>query len=135
MPRDVPDPVDKHVGMKLRARRTKLGMSQSTLAEGLGLTFQQVQKYEKGANRIGAGRLQHIAQILQVPVESFFEGLPHERGPRRTADDAASVQYVTDYLATADGLQLTKAFMQIPNAKLRRSIVNLVEQIAGPEDQ
>jgi transcriptional regulator with XRE-family HTH domain len=68
-PRDVPDPVDKHVGMKLRARRTKLSMSQSTLAEALGLTFQQVQKYEKGANRIGAGRLQQIAQILQMPVE------------------------------------------------------------------
>ena len=135
MPRDVPDPVDKHVGMKLRARRTKLGMSQSTLAEALGLTFQQVQKYEKGANRISASRLQQIAQILQMPVENFFEGLPHERGLRRTADDAASVQYVADYLATADGLELTKAFMQIPNAKLRRSIVNLVEQLADSEDQ
>jgi transcriptional regulator with XRE-family HTH domain len=117
----------------IRSRRSQQCSRRSRL--GLGLTFQQVQKYEKGANRIGAGRLQHIAQILQVPVESFFEGLPHECGPRRSADDAASVQYVTDYLATADGLQLTKAFMQIPNAKLRRSIVNLVEQIAGPEDQ
>jgi transcriptional regulator with XRE-family HTH domain len=133
MPRHVAHPTDQHVGTKLRARRTKLGMSQSTLAEALGLTFQQVQKYEKGANRIGASRLHQIAQILQVPVEYFFEGLPRERGPRRTADDAASVQYVADYLATPDGLQLTKAFMQIPNAKLRRSIVNLVEQLAGPE--
>jgi len=110
-------------------------MSQSTLAEALGLTFQQVQKYEKGTNRIGASRLQHIAQILQVPVEYFFEGLPHERGSRRIADDAASVQYVADYLATSDGLNLTKAFMQIPNAKLRRAIVNLVEQLADSEDQ
>jgi transcriptional regulator with XRE-family HTH domain len=135
MSRDVPDPVDKHVGMKLRARRTKFGMSQSTLAEALGLTFQQVQKYEKGANRISASRLQQIAQILQMRVENFFEGLPHERGLRRTADDAASVQYVADYLATADGLELTKAFMQIPNAKLRRAIVNLVEQLANSEDQ
>jgi transcriptional regulator with XRE-family HTH domain len=135
MPRDVPDPVDKHVGMKLRARRTKLSMSQSTLAEALGLTFQQVQKYEKGANRIGAGRLQQIAQILQMPVESFFEGLPHERGQRRMPTDAPDLQYVADYLATADGLQLAKAFMQIPNTKLRRSIVNLVEQLADSEDQ
>jgi transcriptional regulator with XRE-family HTH domain len=135
MPRDVPDPVDKHVGMKLRARRTKLGMSQSTLAEALGLTFQQVQKYEKGANRIGAGRLQQIAQILQMPVGSFFEGLPHERGQRRVPTDAPDLQYVADYLATADGLQLAKAFMQIPNTKLRRSIVNLVEQLADSEDQ
>jgi transcriptional regulator with XRE-family HTH domain len=124
MPKHVAHPTDQHVGTKLRARRTKLGMSQSTLAEALGLTFQQVQKYEKGANRIGASRLQHIAQILQMPVEYFFEGLPQERGPRRTADDA-----------TPDGLQLTKAFMQIPNAKLRRSIVNLVEQLADSEDQ
>jgi hypothetical protein len=75
-----------------------------------------------------------IAQILRMPVEYFFEGLPHERGPRRTADDAASVQYVADHLATADGLQLAQAFMQIPNAKLRRSIVNLVEQLANSED-
>jgi transcriptional regulator with XRE-family HTH domain len=110
-------------------------MSQSTLAEALGLTFQQVQKYEKGANRIGAGRLQQIAQILQMPVESFFEGLPHERSQRRVSTDAPDLQYVADYLATADGLQLTKAFMQIPNAKLRRSIVNLVEQLANSEDQ
>jgi transcriptional regulator with XRE-family HTH domain len=134
MPRDVADPVDKHVGSKLRARRTKLGMSQTTLADALGLTFQQVQKYEKGSNRIGAGRLQHIAQILKIPVQSFFEGLPHEPGQRRVPIDASSVQYVSDYLATSDGLQLTKAFMQIPNAKLRRSIVNLVEQLAGSED-
>jgi transcriptional regulator with XRE-family HTH domain len=117
MPRDVPDPVDKHVGIKLRARRTKLGMSQSTLAEALGLTFQQVQKYEKGANRIGAGRLQHIAQILQMPVEYFFEGLPHERGSRRCANDAPDLQYVADYLATADGHQLAKAFHTNPERK------------------
>jgi transcriptional regulator with XRE-family HTH domain len=134
MPKDVANPVDKHVGSKLRARRTKLGMSQSILAEALGLTFQQVQKYEKGVNRIGAGRLQQIAQILQMPVESFFEGLPHERGQRRVPTDVPDVQYVADYLATADGLQLTKAFMKIPNAKLRRSIVNLVEQLAAIED-
>jgi transcriptional regulator with XRE-family HTH domain len=124
MPKDLANPVDKHVGAKLRARRTKLGMSQSILAEALGLTFQQVQKYEKGVNRIGAGRLQQIAQILQMPVDSFFEGLPHERGHRRVPTDVPDVQYVADYLATTDGLQLTKAFMQIPNAKLRRSIVN-----------
>jgi transcriptional regulator with XRE-family HTH domain len=131
MPRDVAHPTDQHVGTKLRARRTKLGMPQSTLAEALGLTFQQVQKYEKGANRIGGSRLQHIAQLLQVPVEFFFEGAPREPGQRRAPTDAPDPQYVAD----ADGLHLTKAFMQIPDPKLRRSIVNLVEQIAGPEDQ
>jgi transcriptional regulator with XRE-family HTH domain len=134
MPRNGPDPIDKHVGTKLRARRTKLGMSQTTLADALGMSFQQVQKYEKGANRIGAGRLQHIAQILKMPVQSFFEGLPEDE-QRRAPTDAPDAQYVTDYLATSDGLNLTKAFMQIPNANLRRSIVNLVEQIADSEDQ
>jgi len=111
-----------------------LGLSQTTLADALGMSFQQMQKYEKGASRIGAGRLQHIAQILKMPVQSFFEGLP-EHEQRRAPTDAPDAQYVADYLATADGLQLTKAFMQIPNAKLRRSVVNLVEQIAGPDDQ
>jgi transcriptional regulator with XRE-family HTH domain len=135
MPRDVAHPIDKHLATKLRLRRTKLGMSQSTLAEALGLTFQQVQKYEKGANRIAAGRLQQIAQILQTSVESFFEGLPHKSGQRRVPTDAPDSRYVTDYLATADGHQLATAFMQIPNPKLRRSIVKLVEQLAATEDQ
>jgi transcriptional regulator with XRE-family HTH domain len=134
MPRNGPDPIDKHVGTKLRARRTKLGMSQTTLADALGMSFQQVQKYEKGANRIGAGRLQHIAQILKLPVQSFFEGLPEDE-QRRAPTDAPDAQYVADYLATSDGLNLTKAFMQIRDPKLRRSIVNLVEQIADSEDQ
>src|ERR1700687_2398020 len=109
-------------------RRLMLGLSQTKLADGLGVTFQQVQKYEKGKNRIGASRLQHISEILQVPVGFFFERVPHERGQRRAPNGAPSPQYVADYLATSDGLQLTKAFMQIPSAKLRRSIVDLVEQ-------
>jgi transcriptional regulator with XRE-family HTH domain len=91
-------------------------MSQTELGDALDLTFQQVQKYEKGANRIGASRLRHISQILQVPVEFFFEGAPHARVQHHAHTDAPSAQYVSDYLATSDGLQLTKAFMQIPNA-------------------
>jgi transcriptional regulator with XRE-family HTH domain len=131
MPRDGMHPTDAHVGQRVRTRRLMLGLSQTTLADALGLSFQQVQKY--GANRIGAGRLQHIAQILKMPVQSFFEGLP-EHEQRRAPTDAPDAQYVSDYLATSDGLNLTKAFMQIPNAKLRRSIVNLVEQIADSEN-
>jgi DNA-binding XRE family transcriptional regulator len=77
-----PNPVDKHVGSRVRMRRMMLGMSQEKLGDGLGLTFQQVQKYEKGANRIGASRLQHISHILQVPVPFFFEGAPHLTGRR-----------------------------------------------------
>jgi transcriptional regulator with XRE-family HTH domain len=135
MPRDVAHPIDKYVGMKVRARRTKLGLSQTIVADALGLRFQQVQKYEKGSNRISTSRLQQIAQILHMPEESFFEGLPHERGSHREPTDPPDMQYVADYLATADGLQLTTAFMQIPNAELRRAIVNLVEQLAATGDQ
>ena len=82
--RKSPNPTDKHVGARVRMRRMMLSMSQEKLGDALGLTFQQVQKYEKGSNRIGASRLQHIAQILQVPVSFFFEGGPAaEGGPRR----------------------------------------------------
>jgi transcriptional regulator with XRE-family HTH domain len=134
MPKNGIHPTDKHVGQRVRTRRLMLGLSQTALGDALGLTFQQVQKYEKGANRIGASRLQHISRILQAPVTFFFEGAPHVRGENHAQTDAPSPQYVTDYLATTDGLRLTKAFMQISNAKLRRSIVNLVEQIAASED-
>src|ERR1700680_2782034 len=135
MPKHEPHQIDKHGGKRVRMRRLMLDMSQSQLGEALGLTFQQVQKYEKGTNRISASRLQRISEAFQVPVEFFFDGAPHVRGQHTAQSDAPSPQFVSDYLATSDGLQLTKAFMQIPNAILRRSIVNLVEAIADPEDQ
>jgi transcriptional regulator with XRE-family HTH domain len=111
-------------------RRMMLGMTQERLAHKLGLTFQQVQKYEKGTNRMGSSRLQQVADILQVPVTFFFEGVP---GKSRAKGDAPSPAFVSKFLATADGLALTKAFMQIKSAKLRRSIVNVVNEIASPE--
>ena len=119
----------------MRMRRLMLGRSQTQLAEALGVTFQQVQKYEKGTNRISASRLQQISDTFQVPVEFFFEGGPQVLGQGHAQNGGPSPQYVADYLATSDGLNLTKAFMQIPSASLRRSIVNLVEAVAGPEDQ
>jgi transcriptional regulator with XRE-family HTH domain len=125
--------VDKHVGSRVRMRRLMLDMSQTDLAHGLGLSFQQVQKYEKGANRIGAGRLQHISQILQVPVPFFFEGAPVEPGIRPSTGEtieAPSPSYVSDFLATSDGLSLVKAFACIEDRELRRAIVRLVEGIA-----
>jgi transcriptional regulator with XRE-family HTH domain len=124
-----PNPVDKHVGSRVRMRRLMLGMSQTKLADGLGLTFQQVQKYEKGANRIGASRL-HLASILQVPVPFFFEGLPAADEPK---SHAASLPHsaVFEFLATNDGVRLARAFTRIPDAKLRRSIVDVTEQISG----
>jgi transcriptional regulator with XRE-family HTH domain len=129
-----PNPTDKHVGSRVRMRRMMLGMSQEKLGDALDLTFQQVQKYEKGTNRIGASRLQQISQILQVPVSFFFEGAPHGSEAHGSVE-APSPAYVSDFLATSDGLALTKSFMRIKDSKLRRRIVELVEQIAGEEDR
>jgi transcriptional regulator with XRE-family HTH domain len=135
MAKKAPNPIDKHVGSRVRMRRMMLGMSQEKLGDALGLTFQQVQKYEKGTNRIGASRLQQISQILQVQVSFFFEGAPTVTiGPRpEGVGEAPSPAYVSDFLATSDGLALTKAFMRIADSKLRRRIVDLVEQIATTE--
>src|SRR6516225_8812550 len=131
----VPNPIDRHVGSRVRMRRMMLGMSQEKLGDALGLTFQQVQKYEKGANRIGASRLQQISHILQVPVAFFFEGAPNLHGSMDGGmKEAPSPAYVSDFLATSEGLSLTKAFMRIKEPKLRRRIVDLVEEIAGDED-
>jgi transcriptional regulator with XRE-family HTH domain len=136
MAKKAPNPIDKHVGSRVRMRRMMLGMSQEKLGDALGLTFQQVQKYEKGTNRIGASRLQQISHILQVPVSFFFEGAPSTAAPGHHGGgmaEAPSPAYVSDFLATSDGLSLTKSFMRIKNSKLRRRIVDLVEQIAGEE--
>ena len=125
-----PNPIDRHVGSRVRMRRMMMGMSQEKLGEAIGLTFQQVQKYEKGTNRIGASRLQQISQTLQVPVAFFFEGAPLPVGVAEVNGQVPSPSYVSDFLATSDGLALTKAFMRISDSKLRRRIVDLVEQIA-----
>ena len=130
MAKKSPNPIDKHVGSRVRMRRKMLDMSQEKLGDALGITFQQVQKYEKGTNRMGASRLQHISQILQVPVAFFFEDLPRATGAPTGIGAAPSPDYVTEYLATADGLALTKAFMRIKKRTLRGRIVDLVEQIA-----
>ena len=129
MAKKLPNPIDKCVGNRVRMRRMMLGMSQTKLGDALGLTFQQVQKYEKGTNRISASRLQHISQILQVPISFFFEGAPTGKGAAPLPD------YVTNYLATSDGLALTKAFMRLKNATLRRCVGDLVEQIAGGDER
>jgi transcriptional regulator with XRE-family HTH domain len=134
MPRKTSNPIDEHVGSRVRMRRLMLDMSQTEVADALGLTFQQVQKYEKGTNRIGASRLQHICQILRVPISFFFEGLPASLGVGagdQERIEISSPTYVDDFLATSDGLALVKAFTQIRDVKLRRSIVLLVEQITS----
>jgi transcriptional regulator with XRE-family HTH domain len=111
-------------------RRIMLGMSQEKLGEALGLTFQQVQKYEKGTNRVGASRLQQISEILQVPVSFLFDGGPSGAVSPDGFSEASSPAYVSDFLATSEGLALTRAFTRITDPKMRRSIVELVEQIA-----
>ena len=134
MPKKSPNSTDKHVGSRVRMRRMMLGMSQTELGTNIGLTFQQVQKYEKGTNRIGAGRLHQIARILKAPVSFFFEGSPREPGGVSDAEAPPLPTYVADFLATSDGLALTKAFMQIKDATLRRRIVSLVQEITGIDD-
>jgi len=124
----LPNPTDKHVGSRVRMRRMMLSMSQEKLGDALGLTFQQVQKYEKGTNRIGASRLQHIAHILQVPVSFFFEGGPSQ--PGQPKNPAQMPTYVDEFLATTNGLSICKNFELIGSAKLRHLIVALIEQIA-----
>src|ERR1039458_9685054 len=116
MAKKTPNPIDKHVGSRVRMRRLMLGMSQEKLGDALSLTFQQVQKYEKGTNRMGSSRLQQISNILKVPVTFFFEAVP---GQSKLDGKAPSSTYVSDFLATSDGLALTKAFMQIKDAKLQ----------------
>lgn len=133
MLKKAPNPTDKHVGARVRMRRMMLAMSQEKLGDALGLTFQQVQKYEKGTNRIGASRLQQISNILQVPVSFFFEGAPNNSNSQSGFGEAPSPAFVSDFLATSDGLALTRAFMRIKTPKLRRRIVELVEQIASDD--
>jgi transcriptional regulator with XRE-family HTH domain len=125
------DSTDKYVGRRLRMRRMTLRMSQTNLGDVLGLTFQQIQKYERGASRIGAGRLQQIANSLSVPVSYFFEGGPSDLGPRKAADEP---EKLFDFLATSDGLSLVAAFLRIKRSKVRKSVIAMVESIADEYD-
>jgi len=120
-----PKAVDCHVGARIRSRRLMLNLSQTKLADALGLTFQQVQKYEKGTNRVGASRLAQIAETLQVPVSWFFEGTG---GKMRKSDGSENA--IDNFVATTDGVALVRAFTAIPDAKVRRAIVELVQRIA-----
>lgn len=132
MNRKAPNPIDIHVGSRVRLRRVLIGMSQEKLGDQLGITFQQVQKYEKGTNRIGSSRLYKIAEVLGVPVAFFFEDIPG-----RTADkgfgETQSERYVVDFISSAEGLQLNKAFLRIPESRVRRKIVELVQALASDE--
>ena len=127
-----PNPIDVHVGSRIRLRRNMLGMSQEKLGESLGITFQQIQKYEKGTNRVGASRLQAISSILGVAVSFFFEDAPGgESVETRGLAEDGSASFVVDFLNSAEGLQLNRAFVQIADAKVRRKVLELVKALAG----
>jgi len=115
-------------------RRKVLAMSQQKLGAALGLTFQQVQKYEKGTTRIGASRLQQISHILQVPITFFFEGAPNASAPHGSNESELWMAQIDDFVSDPDGLRLIEAFKRIDNAALRRRIVMLVQEIAGDDD-
>ena len=126
------NPIDVHVGARVRLRRMLLGMSQEKLGEHLGLTFQQIQKYEKGINRIGASRLFDLSQVLGVPVQFFYEELA-VGGAHGTAGFAErpAESYAVEFLGSREGLELNKAFARISDPRVRRSIVDLVRAFAG----
>jgi transcriptional regulator with XRE-family HTH domain len=126
-----PNPIDVHVGRRVRMRRLMLHLSQTALADALGLSFQQVQKYEKGTNRISASRLQQIASFLQVPVPFFFEDVSLSGKKSNEMRDERSLADISKFTGTADGLSLIKAFREINDRKLRRCIVDLVEGLTG----
>ncbi|MEN3601691.1 helix-turn-helix domain-containing protein [Brucella abortus] len=127
-----PNPIDMHVGSRIRLRRNMLGLSQEKLGENLGITFQQIQKYEKGTNRVGASRLQAISSILNVPVSFFFEDAPGSgsSGGDGFAEDNEAT-YVVDFLNSNEGVQLTRAFTKIADPKVRRKIIDLVKSLAA----
>jgi transcriptional regulator with XRE-family HTH domain len=129
-----PNLTDRHVGRRVRMRRMMLAMSQEQLADALGITYQQVQKYERGANRIGASRLQQISHILQVTVAFFFESTPDALAPHGSNGSALSMAQIDDFVSDPDGLRLIGAFMRIDNAAVRRRIVMFVQEIAGDDD-
>ncbi|MGO9740738.1 MAG: helix-turn-helix domain-containing protein [Roseiarcus sp.] len=126
-----PNPIDKHVGARVRMRRLMVGMSQGKLGDALDVTFQQVQKYEKGANRIGASRLQQLARVLDVPPSYFFEGAPMGDATAAGFAEPEGNSYVVDFLSTNEGLQLNRAFAAIKDPKVRKKILDLVQSLAA----
>ncbi len=127
-----PNPIDVHVGSRVRLRRMLVGMSQEKLGEQLGLTFQQVQKYEKGTNRIGASRLFQISRILSVPVQFFYDDMS-EAMPRLTAGfaEADGAENVMDFVSSNEGLALNRSYTRIKDPTLRRRVLDLIRTLAG----
>ncbi len=130
-----PNPVDLHVGGRIRMKRKVLGVSQERLAEALGLTFQQVQKYERGANRVSASKLYEIARFLQAPISYFFEGLADPTVEGAGGDTEGAEQFVHDFLMTPEGLELAATFPKIRKGRVRRRVLELVRTLAGEDEE
>ena len=124
-----PNPVDVHIGSRIRLRRNMLGMSQEKLGEALGITFQQIQKYEKGVNRVGGSRMQHIANALNVPPAYFYEDAPGAENAAEADDDP-----VIKFMRSHEAIRLTRAFMAISDHAVRRKLIELARTIAGQDE-
>ncbi len=150
MAKKQPSSIDAHVGSRVRLRRMLIGMSQEKLGELLGLTFQQVQKYEKGANRIGASRLFDISQILAVPVSYFFDDVPDEVAAQHRSmsghggsanghsnghyKDLESGPHMMEFVSSAEGFQLIRAYTKITDPRVRKRVLDLVKSLTGDEE-
>ncbi len=128
-----PNPIDTHVGSRIRLRRNMIGMSQERLGESLGITFQQIQKYEKGTNRVGASRLQSIASIMGVPPAFFFEDAPSMSG-QPGFSEMPQQEFSVDFLNSPEGIQLQRAYAKIKDAKVRRRILDLVKTLGASDE-
>lgn len=124
-----PNPTDAHVGSRIKLRRKLLGVSQERLGESLGVTFQQVQKYESGTNRVGASRLQMLANVLNVPISYFFEDSPGSECSSIDNVGVLSVDHMQTFMASTEGLQLNQRFLRIKDARVRRSILELLKSL------
>ncbi|NKB55342.1 MAG: helix-turn-helix domain-containing protein [Alphaproteobacteria bacterium] len=135
-----PNPIDVHVGSRVRLRRTLLGMSQERLGDAIGLTFQQVQKYERGANRIGSSRLFDLSRVLDVPVSFFFDDMPaeiaeHRPGQEAGLSDTSTESYAADPLAKRETLELVRAYYQIDEPSVRKRLFDLAKALASTSEK
>lgn len=135
---EAPDPIDIHVGGRVRKRRLEMSMSQEKLGAALGLTFQQVQKYERGSNRIGASRLFDLSNVLEVPIAFFFEGLPDgalgaNSGARRGLTASSAAAYEVDPLAKRETMDLVRAYYRIPDNGVRKRLFELTKSLAAAD--
>jgi len=134
LPKKQANPIDAQVGSRVRLRRMLVGMSQEKLGEMLGLTFQQVQKYEKGVNRIGAGRLFEVAHILGVPISYFYEDVANDQPPSSHTTAAGTTPPVMEFVSSGEGLQLALAFMRVKEPRIRKRVIDLVKSLAEGEE-